>query len=101
MNLVTWLGRAARADPGRTAIYAGTRPWASYGELARRVASLAAGLRGQGLAPCDRVALAMPNRPEYIVAMQRPKEYRFVERLPKNHYGKVVKTQLRESLNHD
>ena len=69
MNLVTWLERAARADPGRAAIYAGRRPWASYGDLAGRVAALAAGLRGHGLAPGDRVALAMANSPEYLVAM--------------------------------
>ena len=33
---------------------------------------------------------------EHIARFKRPKEYRFVERLPKNNYGKVVKTELRE-----
>jgi long-chain acyl-CoA synthetase len=33
-----------------------------------------------------------------IARFKRPKEYRFVERLPKNNYGKVVKTELRATL---
>src|SRR5258708_22151456 len=63
MNLVTWLDRAARARPGDVAIYRGAAPWASYGELAGRVARLAAGL-GRRLAPGSRVALFMKNCPE-------------------------------------
>jgi long-chain acyl-CoA synthetase len=35
---------------------------------------------------------------EHIARFKRPKEYRFVERLPKNNYGKVVKTELRALL---
>jgi len=35
---------------------------------------------------------------EHIARFKRPKEYRFVERLPKNNYGKVVKTELRKEL---
>lgn len=33
---------------------------------------------------------------EHIARFKRPRRYRFVESLPKNHYGKVVKTELRE-----
>jgi long-chain acyl-CoA synthetase len=33
-----------------------------------------------------------------IARFKRPKEYRFVEALPKNHYGKVLKTSLRDLL---
>lgn len=33
-----------------------------------------------------------------IARFKRPKEYRFVEALPKNNYGKVLKTSLREVL---
>ena len=70
MNLVTWLARAARADPGRVAIYSGSRPWTSYGELALRVATLAGGLGSRmGLEPGARIAIAMKNAPEYLVAM--------------------------------
>ena len=35
---------------------------------------------------------------EHIARFKRPKEYRFIERLPKNHYGKVVKTELRQVM---
>jgi long-chain acyl-CoA synthetase len=35
---------------------------------------------------------------EHIARFKRPKEYRFVEQLPKNNYGKVVKTELRAML---
>jgi long-chain acyl-CoA synthetase len=33
-----------------------------------------------------------------IARFKRPKEYRFVEALPKNNYGKVLKTELRALL---
>ena len=33
-----------------------------------------------------------------IARFKRPKEYRFVEDLPKNNYGKVLKTELRARL---
>ena len=35
---------------------------------------------------------------EQIARFKRPKEYFFVEELPKNNYGKVLKTELRERL---
>jgi long-chain acyl-CoA synthetase len=36
-----------------------------------------------------------------IARFKRPKEYRFVEALPKNNYGKVLKTELRRRLTLD
>ncbi len=33
-----------------------------------------------------------------IARFKRPREYRFVETLPKNNYGKVLKTELRRLL---
>jgi acyl-CoA synthetase (AMP-forming)/AMP-acid ligase II len=33
-----------------------------------------------------------------IARFKRPKEYRFVDGLPKNNYGKVLKTDLRDRL---
>jgi acyl-CoA synthetase (AMP-forming)/AMP-acid ligase II len=33
-----------------------------------------------------------------IARFKRPREYRFVDELPKNNYGKVLKTKLRECL---
>src|SRR5215472_899529 len=35
---------------------------------------------------------------QHIARFKRPKAYRFVESLPKNNYGKVLKTELRERL---
>ena len=35
---------------------------------------------------------------ENIARFKRPREYRFVEALPKNNYGKVLKTELRRLL---
>jgi long-chain acyl-CoA synthetase len=35
---------------------------------------------------------------ENIARFKRPKDYRFVEALPKNNYGKVLKTELRKLL---
>jgi acyl-CoA synthetase (AMP-forming)/AMP-acid ligase II len=70
MNLASWLDRAARADPGRAAIFHGERAWARYGELALGVARLARGLTERaGLAPGSRVAIFMKNCPEYLEAL--------------------------------
>jgi long-chain acyl-CoA synthetase len=33
-----------------------------------------------------------------IARFKRPKQYRFVDRLPKNNYGKILKTDLRTQL---
>jgi long-chain acyl-CoA synthetase len=67
MNLAAWLARAAGAFPGKTALYLGAAPWATYRGLAQRAASIAHALRHRmGLAPGDRVAIAMPNAPEYV-----------------------------------
>jgi len=33
-----------------------------------------------------------------IARFKRPREYRFVESLPKNNYGKVLKTELRKLM---
>ncbi|WP_265946784.1 class I adenylate-forming enzyme family protein [Dechloromonas sp. A34] len=35
---------------------------------------------------------------EQIARFKRPKEYHFVDELPKNNYGKVLKTELRQRL---
>jgi long-chain acyl-CoA synthetase len=70
MNVAAWLDRAARADPTRAAVYLGTRPWATYGELALRAARLAAGLRERlALVSGERVAIVMKNAPEYLEAL--------------------------------
>jgi acyl-CoA synthetase (AMP-forming)/AMP-acid ligase II len=43
-------------------------------------------------AELDRLCL------EHIARFKRPKDYRFVAALPKNNYGKILKTELRELL---
>jgi long-chain acyl-CoA synthetase len=35
---------------------------------------------------------------EHIARFKRPKRYVFIDSLPKNNYGKVLKRQLREML---
>lgn len=35
---------------------------------------------------------------DHIARYKRPKQYRFVDELPTNNYGKVVKRELRELL---
>jgi acyl-coenzyme A synthetase/AMP-(fatty) acid ligase len=43
-------------------------------------------------AALDRLCL------EHIARFKRPRHYRFVDALPKNNYGKVLKTELRRLL---
>ena len=33
-----------------------------------------------------------------IARFKRPKDYKFVDALPKNNYGKILKTELRSKL---
>lgn len=61
---------------------------AEWGEVV--VAYLVA---GEGGAVADAVLEALCL--EHIARFKRPKEYRWVEALPKNSYGKVLKTELR------
>ena len=45
------------------------------------------------------VAVAELDRlPRPLARFKRPRDYRFVEALPKNNYGKVLKTELRRLL---
>ncbi|HEX4986537.1 MAG TPA: AMP-binding protein [Burkholderiales bacterium] len=67
MNIASFLVRAARTFPGRPAVCLGEGVWADYRSLMRRVASMAAAMRGiLGLEPGDRVAMAMGNCPQYV-----------------------------------
>ena len=43
--------------------------WMSYGELDHHSAALGAWLQGKGLAPGARVAIMLPNVPQFLVAM--------------------------------
>jgi long-chain acyl-CoA synthetase len=46
-------------------------------------------------AALDRLCL------DHIARFKRPRSYRFVAALPKNNYGKVLKTELRRLLTED
>src|SRR5215467_7456806 len=65
---LTWLlDRAASHYPGRTAlIYYGTR--LSYAQLAHYAHRFASALQGLGVRKGDRVAIALPNIPQFPIA---------------------------------
>ena len=59
------LGRAARYFPERTALVShGTR--STFRKLHDRVVRLAGALTRHGFKPGDRLAILLPNEPEYI-----------------------------------
>jgi long-chain acyl-CoA synthetase len=66
------------------------RPHAEWGEEV-----IAFVVRRSDVSPADLENLCLDN----IARFKRPREYRFVEALPKNNYGKVLKTELRKTLN--
>ena len=47
---------------------------------------------GQAATPAELDALCLDN----IARYKRPKDYKFIEALPKNNYGKILKTELRK-----
>ncbi|MGA8116859.1 MAG: AMP-binding protein [Actinocatenispora sp.] len=63
-NLAQFVARAARERPDHVALIS-DHGSASWVELGDRVAAVAAGLRGLGLTPGDRVAVALPNSIEW------------------------------------
>jgi len=67
LNIAEHLFRAARTYPDRPAIAVGRTPLWTWRQMADRAGRLAAGLgRRFGLAPGDRVALAMKNDPAFL-----------------------------------
>lgn len=70
MNPARWLERAARLWPDRPALFRGAEAVADYAGFNARAASLAAGLVAAGIEAGDRIALFLPNRTDYLVAMQ-------------------------------
>src|SRR3982751_6060545 len=63
------------------------RPHAEWGEEV-----IAFVVKRSSVDPSELDALCLEN----IARFKRPREYRFVEALPKNNYGKVLKTELRK-----
>ena len=70
------------------------RPHREWGE---EVVAFVVTRPGAGVAAdvLDRLCLA------HIARFKRPRHYRFVDALPKNNYGKVLKTELRRELRED
>lgn len=68
MNVGAFLTKAARQHPSKTALADGATVL-RYDEMDAAAAAFAAGLARRGYAPGDRVALFMPNRAEYLVAL--------------------------------
>ena len=69
MNLATALLQSAAAHPERPAILWGTEQW-THRRLTEEAAALAEHLQTQlGVAPGDRVAIWLKNRPEFIIAL--------------------------------
>jgi long-chain acyl-CoA synthetase len=67
LNLGTILMASARDRGTRPALRHGARVL-TYAELDRAARGVAASLRGRGVAPGDRVALQIPNVPEFTIA---------------------------------
>ncbi|MEX2627784.1 MAG: AMP-binding protein [Ilumatobacteraceae bacterium] len=68
------------------------RPDAEWGEAIVAFVVAADGAAPPPVDDLDRTCL------DTIARYKRPKEYRFVESLPTNNYGKVVKRELRDQL---
>jgi long-chain acyl-CoA synthetase len=66
-----------------------SRPHADWGE---EVIAFVVRREGADVTAAELDRLCLDN----IARFKRPKGYRFIEALPKNNYGKVLKTELRE-----
>ncbi len=70
MNIAALLEKTARSLPERPAVSLGDAVTARYGELHERAGAIAGALRSaHGLAPGERVAIVMTNRPDYLEAL--------------------------------
>jgi acyl-CoA synthetase (AMP-forming)/AMP-acid ligase II len=70
------------------------RPHREWGE---EVVAFVVALPGASVSTAALDAVCLDN----IARYKRPREYRFVDALPKNNYGKVLKTELRRKLGDD
>ena len=81
---------ASRADPSILEASVVGVPDREWGE--RVVAFVVAPDHEPAMTELDSVCL------EHMARFKRPREYFFVNELPKNNYGKVLKTELRLQL---
>ena len=63
-----WLAQRAHSTPHKLALLAGEDSW-SFGRLDAAVTELAGRLAAAGAGPGQRLAVLMPNRPEYVMAI--------------------------------
>jgi acyl-CoA synthetase (AMP-forming)/AMP-acid ligase II len=68
MTPIEALYQRARTSPNSVAFIVGDNRW-KYAWLAAQAERLARGLAGRGIRKGDRIALHMPNRPEFVVAV--------------------------------
>ena len=78
--------------PGVRAAAVVGRPDAEWGEAVVAFVVAADGTAPPPAEDLDRTCL------DHIARYKRPKDYRFVDALPTNNYGKVVKRELRDQL---
>lgn len=69
MNIGLWLAQTARDTPDRPALFSGKEQVADYAAFDTRALKLAGWLRGQGVAPDDRVAIFMKNCPDFLICL--------------------------------
>ena len=67
------------------------RPHPEWGE---EVVAFIVTRPGAALTPAELDRLCLDN----VARFKRPKDYRFIDALPKNNYGKILKTELRALL---
>jgi acyl-CoA synthetase (AMP-forming)/AMP-acid ligase II len=68
MTPIEALYQRARTSPNGVAVIVGDDKW-KYGWLAAQAERVARGLAGRGIRKGNRIALHMPNRPEFVVAV--------------------------------
>ena len=68
MNLAIWLERTALKHPNREAIFLGSECIGTYKDFWLAVCALRVHLEKEGIKLGDRVAVYMPNCPEFLVA---------------------------------
>ena len=78
--------------PGVEAAAVVGRPDAKWGEAVVAFVVAADSAAQPSAGDLDRTCL------DHIARFKRPKDYRFVDALPTNNYGKVVKRELRDRL---
>lgn len=82
----------AESDPGRRAVVAPDGRVVSFGELRRWSDALAVGMRDRGLRPGDRVAVVLPNVPEFL-ALQLATEQTGLDLVPVNRHLLAVEIE--------